>query len=597
MSQRLSSAAFLCPHCGMTYPLVPALIGRPVRCRQCKNAFQVDPQGKVAPLVVHRPEGSEPPSGLQRALEETPPSGQAEHKPSTRFHSKRPMATQVVMEQLRHKMSEAEPLPAEDIGNAAESSGVFDQFVAPSAEKIEKPVLSTRFQQKKQRDSSGIAAAMRSSIIHVDRHTTDKRKAEKEREKASREPPKEIPRTSRQTITCPHCGTYYPFVESMPDEVQVCQECNGNFRVFDDTSTAPVIVHRPVQEGKPTSAKVAPKETPQAPAVPAQYKPGRTSRILRTRDLIADMSQGLKSLSKGIQTPPDAPQKNRKKTEDIQELLAAHSDKRETKVTKESQQSDLWPLVKWSAIAALLLIAFWITWRCCITTPVEKCFYAFGANTRSDSAHAAESIGNMLRRSWRTAAPVQPIIGIHTATLGKPWTISGPAFQALRSKLLGYRLHRPSGYWIRIQEFEPLETAWQGHLASGAAPETFRNTLNAIEGGFNGIEHISIIRDIRALGEDERVVRALQWIFSSDESGSLLREEILQAGPAPEALEILPFHGDQGFLFMASGGTLPLPYQGTLLRVKGSQGTKDWKVFSLVACEKGGRIDPNLTLE
>lgn len=595
MNQRLSSAVFLCPHCGMTYPLVPALIGRPVRCRECKNAFQVDSQGKVAPLVIHRPEGSEPPSGLQRALEETPPPAQAEHKPATRFQSKHPMATQVVMEQLRHKISEVEPLPAEDHGTAAESSGIFDQFVPHSAENLENPVLSTRFRQKKQRDPNGIAAAMRSSIFHVDRHTTDKRKAEKE--KPSTEPSKEPFRTSRQTITCPHCGTYSPFVDTMPNEVQVCQECQGNFRVFDDTSTSPVIVHRPVQEVKPTSAKVAPKDAIQAPAAPFQYKPGRTSRILRTRDLIADMSQGLKSLSKGIQTPPEAPQRNRKKTEDIQELLAAHSDKRETTVSKESQQSDLWPLVKWSAIAAMLLIAFWITWRCCVTTPVEKCFYAFQENVRSDSAHAAESIGNMLRRSWRTAAPVQPIIGIHTATLGKPWTISGPVFQALRSKLLGYRLHRPSGYWIRIQEFEPLETAWQQYLASGAPPETFRNTLHTVEGGFNGIEHLSIIREIRALGEDERIVRALQWIFSSDEPGSLLREEILQAGPAPEALEILPFHGDQGFLFMASGGTLSLPYQGTLLRVKGSQGTKDWKVFSLVACEKDGRIDPNLTLE
>ena len=594
MSQRLSSAAFLCPHCGMTYPLVPALIGRPVRCRQCKNAFQVDSQGKVAPLVVHRPEGCEPPSGLHQALEEPSPPALPEHKPATRFHSKRPMATQVVMEHLRHKMSNVEPVPSKGQNDAAVSSGIFDHFVAPSDEKKEEPVVSTRFHQKKQRDPSGIAAAMRSSIIHVDRHTTDKRKAEKPPVEA----PKESLRASRQTITCPHCGTYYPFVDTMPNEVQVCQECHGNFRVFDDTSTAPVIAHRPVQEAKPSSAKVSPaKEDAQAPAAPAQYKPGRTSRILRTRDLIADMSQGLKSLSQGIQTPPEAPQKNRKKTEEIKELLAAHSEKRESTVAQESKQSDLWPFVKWSAIAAMLLIAFWIFWRSFITTPVEKCFYTFSANVRGDSAHAAESIGEMLRRTWKTGAPVQPIIGIHTSTLEKSWTISGPVFQALRAKLTGYRLHRPSGYWVRMQEVETLENAWQQHLASGAAPESFRTTFKGLEGGLSGIEHQSIIRDIRTLSEDERTVRALQWIFSSDEPGSLLREEITQTGSDPESLEILPFHGKQGFLLMASGGTLTLPYQGTLLRVKGSQGAKDWKVFSLVACDKDGRVDPNLTLE
>jgi hypothetical protein len=504
------------------------------------------------------------------------------------------MATQVVMEHLRHKMSNVEPVPSKGQNDAAVSSGIFDHFVAPSDEKKEEPVVSTRFHQKKQRDPSGIAAAMRSSIIHVDRHTTDKRKAEKPPVEA----PKESLRASRQTITCPHCGTYYPFVDTMPNEVQVCQECHGNFRVFDDTSTAPVIAHRPVQEAKPSSAKVSPaKEDAQAPAAPAQYKPGRTSRILRTRDLIADMSQGLKSLSQGIQTPPEAPQKNRKKTEEIKELLAAHSEKRESTVAQESKQSDLWPFVKWSAIAAMLLIAFWIFWRSFITTPVEKCFYTFSANVRGDSAHAAESIGEMLRRTWKTGAPVQPIIGIHTSTLEKSWTISGPVFQALRAKLTGYRLHRPSGYWVRMQEVETLENAWQQHLASGAAPESFRTTFKGLEGGLSGIEHQSIIRDIRTLSEDERTVRALQWIFSSDEPGSLLREEITQTGSDPESLEILPFHGKQGFLLMASGGTLTLPYQGTLLRVKGSQGAKDWKVFSLVACDKDGRVDPNLTLE
>jgi hypothetical protein len=203
----------------------------------------------------------------------------------------------------------------------------------------------------------------------------------------------------------------------------------------------------------------------------------------------------------------------------------------------------------------------------------------------------------MLRRTWKTGAPVQPIIGIHTSTLEKSWTISGPVFQALRAKLTGYRLHRPSGYWVRMQEVETLENAWQQHLASGAAPESFRTTFKGLEGGLSGIEHQSIIRDIRTLSEDERTVRALQWIFSSDEPGSLLREEITQTGSDPESLEILPFHGKQGFLLMASGGTLTLPYQGTLLRVKGSQGAKDWKVFSLVACDKDGRVDPNLTLE
>jgi hypothetical protein len=162
---------------------------------------------------------------------------------------------------------------------------------------------------------------------------------------------------------------------------------------------------------------------------------------------------------------------------------------------------------------------------------------------------------------------------------------------------LGCRLHRPSGFWVRIQEFEPLEAAWQQHLASGASPESFRKVFAAVEGGLSGIEHLAIIREIRTRGEDERIVRALQWIFSNDEPGSLLREEILQPGPAPERLEILPFHGDEGFLLMASGGTMARPYQGTLLRVIRPEGSKPWKVFSLVACEKDGHVDPNLSLE
>lgn len=48
------SATFGCPHCGATYPVKPVLIGRPVRCTTCKNAFRLRPDG-IADKVESMP--------------------------------------------------------------------------------------------------------------------------------------------------------------------------------------------------------------------------------------------------------------------------------------------------------------------------------------------------------------------------------------------------------------------------------------------------------------------------------------------------------------------------------------------------------------
>lgn len=48
-------ATFPCPWCGMSYPAKPVLIGKPVRCKGCRNAFVLQPDGVAAKVEDQAP--------------------------------------------------------------------------------------------------------------------------------------------------------------------------------------------------------------------------------------------------------------------------------------------------------------------------------------------------------------------------------------------------------------------------------------------------------------------------------------------------------------------------------------------------------------
>lgn len=64
------AATFPCPWCGMSYPLKPVLIGKPVRCKGCRNAFVLQPEG-IARKVEDPPPAA--PAPAPAALAPTPP--------------------------------------------------------------------------------------------------------------------------------------------------------------------------------------------------------------------------------------------------------------------------------------------------------------------------------------------------------------------------------------------------------------------------------------------------------------------------------------------------------------------------------------------
>lgn len=55
----MSAATFPCPHCGITYPFKPVLVGRTVRCTACKQAFRLRADGR-AEAVVQTPLPEQP---------------------------------------------------------------------------------------------------------------------------------------------------------------------------------------------------------------------------------------------------------------------------------------------------------------------------------------------------------------------------------------------------------------------------------------------------------------------------------------------------------------------------------------------------------
>ncbi len=82
---------FACPHCDNTYPILPTLVGRKVRCTHCKNAFQLQYDGIAIKVGAGSQAGTNAgpqvqarePSGKQEALESKSPDLKSEKKPKS----------------------------------------------------------------------------------------------------------------------------------------------------------------------------------------------------------------------------------------------------------------------------------------------------------------------------------------------------------------------------------------------------------------------------------------------------------------------------------------------------------------------------------
>ena len=73
------SVTFACPHCGATYPRKPVLVGRPVRCTTCKNAFKLREDGIADKIEMPDPAATAPPAKV--AAPPAPPAPPAPEHP------------------------------------------------------------------------------------------------------------------------------------------------------------------------------------------------------------------------------------------------------------------------------------------------------------------------------------------------------------------------------------------------------------------------------------------------------------------------------------------------------------------------------------
>jgi hypothetical protein len=75
------ATTFPCPHCRATYPLKPVLVGRPVRCTQCRQAFQLGADGIALPVNATLVATSRVPTRSSATIGQRPPAAAAA-KPS-----------------------------------------------------------------------------------------------------------------------------------------------------------------------------------------------------------------------------------------------------------------------------------------------------------------------------------------------------------------------------------------------------------------------------------------------------------------------------------------------------------------------------------
>ncbi len=605
--------SFPCPHCATVYPLQPQLVGRPIRCRQCKAVFQVDAQGTAVPVITNRPATSRhrAPNDDRAAAEAPAPSDTSSNAGhSTRFVHHRQQSgrggrlAQTMRRSLRSGRFEAgseadaetggsdrsaAPSPAES-GATNSGTGVFDD--APALDAREAPQKrdrssSTIFALRRKERRKGPAPDIRAALAEA---------ATAESADASGHPPSTRPQAGppptadrsgpTRTTVCPHCRATYPFSRKLIDQVIRCRECRGVFRVFENGLAEPVITNRPSsresssREEKSELFLAEPDDTSSMATPAVGYNRKRRSRIMRTKDLIQAMSKDLESLQDEIPAEPIPPQRSprppSRAASDLDDLLAAQ---RKRVVLTDEGRKRLRTLRQVGVLGMLVvaLVAWWLA-SFVLISEERQALYDLVAGASADQAHAVESIRAIRRRAWRSGATVQPVVTCPRADFGRSWFCDLSSLAPVFERLRGHLYHRGIGQWFTVEDYEPVTRLWREHLSAYRPAEQFPAVL--AEAGLTGLDHATLYTRVQAAGLPKEAREVLQGILADPGVGSILHR--FATTGLPERMEGLTFYGQDGSVILSSGGVLrDQHYRGLLLRFHRDGEPGAWKVFEL----------------
>jgi hypothetical protein len=594
-------------------------------------------------MVTNRPDRSPPPAAADApAAVENPPSTALHHRPGTHSTTK-PKTTRIAASMRRSLQSGAFPAisPTRSPGGDGErvtaaggqdattdelrraladepgvpstaktrsDTSVFGQDLATatpgSHDSTGSPAPpSTHFHRRRQgADSISIVKAIKDTLRTAARSSVVSQEIHLSKHRSSAESARsQIEEDLRHRIACPECGAAYPFEDALIGQMMRCRGCHSVFRIFEGGQTAAAIVNRPRPAAQRSRVQRNAKESlglpdidaelEELPAAPAKPKPkprrqdgARASRIMRTKDLIAEMNQKLVAVGDKIEDPSPAPAnagRQRRSSTAVERVLPpSRPNHRQVRLTGEGRAASL---LRWlwlgaaglgAALAYLLVTVFGGA------TPEQQALADLAAGCsyhRPDEAR--RTIDLIAQRAWHTPAMVQPVIVDDATVFAAPWRVDMGCLAALRQAVVDRFLHEPTASWIPRAARDRVEELWQQHRDNHQPAETFDEVLR--QAGIDRLPHADLLGQLDALPLPAETREVLRLAFADRSgSGGFFQEEFILKG-LPQAMEGRAFHGKHGRLILPTGATLVRDYTGMLLRLHrdGTQGP--WKVFRL----------------
>ena len=577
-----------CPHCQTAYPFVDKLIGAPVRCRQCRKPFVVDPDGSTRPLVTNRPlDQGEAEQGPADAILDLPKataeeSSQKPVRPSTKRIGKSPM-----LRQKRRKTSLALRQLAPN-GLGALPGSPAKQVPEPAPGDDEEAVLAPPLQRPKRRLSSRaknntelIMSALRQSALGKTGPSPEIVQAVHEakeedtgnestaRVSAAANPAPEAndpPHIALQTglsVSCPHCQTQYPFKQTLCDQLIRCRSCTGVFRVFPDGSSEPAIHNRALPPLPGQSAA-------QSQGVPPPAKAQRSkTQVLRNRDLVKAMSGNMAKVAEAVKAAK--PVATAEAAASVQTVA--------DRVIVNDGLAQRRSLRNWLVAGLLfLVVAGGLAYVGFSKSAEQLVLQEFQSAGYGKAAHQ-ERIAKLRAKAWDSGAVVQPIIAMGSARFYLDVSVQVPDLAPLKD-LLGNRVVIPDWQvWVmpeRLEEANKLVRDWELNrsISRTALVSKLAREVEAI-----GIADLQKVVD--RLPTSGRGRQALSEIFKDPQSQ--LAQRLLRN--PPQELQVTFFRGKSGLLILPTGETRRTSYEGSILGIGSTT-----RVLSLRSLEM---VDPN----
>ncbi|TVR47760.1 MAG: hypothetical protein EA402_01000 [Planctomycetota bacterium] len=486
-----------CPHCTTAYPLVAQLIDRPVRCRQCRQAFRVDAQGVVQAIIVNRPASSRPapkPQDLEEEDSAEPLLGLSARAQSTALE-RRPSSLiakgqpgQTPRRKSSHILAALRP-QSMDMGIQSALQQRNDSVAAPAVADYHQPdpiapeqrQVSRRISRKPQRRSTEtIMHAVRRGLLDEQPSSLSVEAEDRGDESTKRipalasvankpsnftaDPSLQVPLAGPQ-VACPHCAECYPYRDNLLDRPIRCRSCQGVFRVFADGSAVPVIVNRP----PPATAPAA----PHSPAPPRR----QNTRLIRNRDLVQSLSHQLAGFAQEAAAAPAPSAQARRPTP--QRPDAVWGTVYAGDGASAARQRRLWAV----ALVGIGLVMVALLWGIGSTPPHQRVIRDWNGPVPQPGIQAR--IDHLRAQAWPSQAVVQPIIGMRQARWEPAQRLVLPSLHSIQSLLAGHRYLSEWNLWLPHEKEADAQAAidhWRLHAQPGPRREDLRRYLGQSHG-------------------------------------------------------------------------------------------------------------------